>query len=119
MIDLTDAEWNEFYGLTFDEDGEDWLPLGYQPDFTKFVAVPHIDQDDCEGLWCIAPKVFWENNACIPDWESGFKIPGFRECMEHTFEPSEGVEGIEASALRLLGFEVIEDPDWYFESKKQ
>lgn len=117
MIDLTDAEMQELYGLVIDEDGDDWLPRNYATDFSKFVAMPHFDED-YKGKWCIAPKVFWENNACIPDWSTGFNVPGFRECCEHTFEPLEGVDGIEVSELRLLGFEVLENPVWHFDRKK-
>lgn len=107
MIDLTAAERVELYGSA-DLDPKH----GWKPDLTKFVAVPSVEHDD-DGMWCLAPKVFWERNGCIPDWHSGFDIPGFGEAMEHTFE-FEG-DGDPVAALAAAGIAVDMEPAWYFD----
>ena len=56
MVELTDEQWLEFYGLTFDEDGDEQGPVkGWKPDLSKWLAVLSC-QD--KKRWCIAPKPF-------------------------------------------------------------
>lgn len=110
MTDLTEEQWLEFYGLTFDEDGDEHgPPKGWKPDFTKWVAVLSCEYED---KWCIAPKPFWDANGFVPDHCIGFQVEGFRECQEHTLESD--IDDQE-QALRDLGFEVLTDAEWYFD----
>jgi len=109
MVELTDEQWLEFYGLTFDEDGDEQGPVkGWKPDLSKWLAVLSC-QD--KKRWCIAPKPFWDANACIPDHCIGFEVEGFWECQEHTLDSD--IEDQE-QALRNLGFQVCADAKWWF-----
>ncbi len=40
MIDLTDEQLLEFYGLTFDEDGDEHTVKDWKPDFSRLIE-PH------------------------------------------------------------------------------
>lgn len=133
MIDLTEQEWLELYGI----DNEDRKIRGFKPDFTKWVAIPvdmnedgdYDDYDDDElaelgvdinrnSHWHIAPKVFWERNGFIPDSCIGFEVPGFYECQEHKLEANEETENPKQQ-LKQLGFEIIDNPVWGWCRKKQ
>ena len=98
MIDLTDEQLLEFYGLTFDEDGDEHTVKNWKPDFSKWVAFSR------KNRWCIAPKLFWDANKCIPDHCIGFEVEGFRECSEHMLDSN--IENQE-QVLRDLGFQVL------------
>jgi len=94
----------------------------WKPDFTKWIAIGE------NGLWNIAPKVFWEKNSCIPDFNLNFEIIGFEEVQEHTLlyvkgmdvdwdkeQWGDGQKEIEEKALKELGFEILENPVWYYD----
>lgn len=98
MIDLTDEQLLEFYGLTFDEEGDEHPVKGWKPDFSKWVAILRDER------WCIAPEPFWDANKFIPDHCIGFEVEGFRECSEHTLDSD--IENQE-QALRDLGFQIL------------
>lgn len=111
MIDLTNDQWREFYGLEFDENGDtDGAPRGWKPDFTKWVAVLWEENTE-DSWWCIAPKPFWGANRCIPDHCIGFEVPGFWESTEHTLDSENDLLDQE-EALKQLGFEVMRDAEW-------
>jgi hypothetical protein len=93
MIDLTDSQHKEYYGK--------------KHDFTKWVVLRNEQEEYEEGLFYIAPKIFWENNKCVPDWHSGIKIKGFRECMEHCFK-SNKLSDNNLQKLLNLGFALKE-----------
>lgn len=108
MVDLTNEQWMEFYGLTFNGEGDSHgPPKNWKPDFSKWVAVLSCDDEE---HWCIAPKPFWDANGCIPDHCIGFEVEGFWECQEHTLDSDIRDE---EQALRDLGFQVLVDVEWY------
>ncbi len=108
MIDLTNEQWFEFYGIIIDEDGDAVYPSEqWKPDFSKWVAVLSCEDNE---HWCIAPKPFWEANGFIPDHCIGFDVPGFWESQEHTLDSN--IEDQE-KALRDLGFNVLINAKWY------
>ena len=77
----------------------------------KFEHYFALQSPDDEDEWCICPKDFWEKNRYIPDYECDLKISGFYQCSEHIFEAR--VENPKET-LEKLGFEILDNPDWYF-----
>lgn len=110
MIDLTDEQLFEFYGLVYDENEDEYLQTdGWKPDFSKWFVILSID----EKRWCMCPKPFWEVNGCIPDFCIGFKVEGFGECQEHMLDSYELSLENQGQLLRNLGFEILVDAKWY------
>ena len=103
MIDLTKEQWAEFYGITFDSRGNQESIPGWKPDFSKWYALWDADED----CWFISPKVFYDNNKCIPDHCITFEVPGFYEGMEHALM-SENLTFYEEQEQQLidLGFKL-------------
>jgi hypothetical protein len=123
MIELTEEQFSEFYGLRKNKAG-DWVKQkNWKPDFTKWVAIFSAEDDfnyDAEDgeesdwveeVWSVAPKPFWAANGFIPDTCLGFNIPGFYECEEHKLSPKMKKTDCE-QAFRKLGFQIVKNPVW-------
>jgi hypothetical protein len=115
MIDFTDEQLFEFYGLAYDENEDELIQIkGWKPDFSKWFAL--LSKGD-EKRWCIVPKLFWNNNGFIPDFCIGFEVEGFVECQEHMLNSYELNLEDQEQLLRNLGFEILVEPKWYHSRK--
>lgn len=115
MIDFTDEQLCEFYGLEYNENEDEYLQVkSWKPDFSKWIAI--LSTGD-EKRWCICPKLFWEANGCIPDFCIGFDVEGFGECQEHMLDSYDLSLENQEQLLRNLGFEILVDAKWYHNRK--
>jgi hypothetical protein len=114
MPDLSEKEYQKIYGLYFDKNGDERYCKNFELDYSDWYAVKsnsEYDNIDQELLWYFVPKKFWDMNKYIPDSCLGHEIPGFVEACEHELEYVG--EGCPKEAFKRLGVEIIEEPDWY------
>lgn len=108
MTDITEdmGFWEEYYGLRFDEDGEELPPNpAWRPDFTKWVAC----FDPSKQYVIVAPKPYWDQHHVGPNWPLTFHIPGMDESEIHAVPLNRGATPEEAQAhFEALGFEFIQ-----------
>jgi hypothetical protein len=76
-----------------------------------WVALKHKDDDF--GEWSISPKDYFLANGYIPDMKSQLVISGMDEVSDHTLLAKDGSDG--KQLLLDAGFEILENPVWYFE----
>jgi len=76
-----------------------------------WVALKHKDDDF--GEWCISPKDYFLKHGHIPDTKAKLNIAGMDEVSDHTLLAKDGIDG--KQALLDAGFEILENPVWYFE----
>ena len=123
-FDLSADQYLELYGVDSEEDE---YVEGFEPDFSKWCAVElpegHELRDDDEevDMWYIVPRVYWDNTGFIPDFDTGFKLPGLCESCEHLFEkhPNNKSQQSVKEILASLGFEIIQKPVWGWDRKNE
>lgn len=66
------------------------------------------------GEWSISPKEYFLTFSSIPDCHANLETPGLEEVMDHTLRTTlNGDDG--KDLLVSLGFEILENPIWYFD----
>lgn len=78
---------------------------------TNWIALKHPTSEF--GEWCISPKSFFEKRGYIPDCYANLHVPGMEEVMDHTLAALDNTDG--RDHLVAAGFEIIDDPVWYFQ----
>jgi hypothetical protein len=79
-----------------------------------WVALKHKTSPDRQ--WCISPKSYFEQHGSIPDCHANLSLSGVDEVMDHTLAVT--AEGDDRQHLESLGFEILDNPVWYFDRKK-
>lgn len=77
----------------------------------NWIALKH--KDNSFGEWCISPKEFFLKHGFIPDTKANLNIAGMDEVSDHTLLVKDSSDG--KQALLNAGFEILENPIWYFE----
>lgn len=69
------------------------------------------------GEWSISPKDYFEQYGRIPDGHANLHLEkeGLDEVMDHTLQARDSSDG--RSLLIQAGFEILENPVWYFDPK--
>ena len=76
-----------------------------------WVALKH--KDNAYGEWCISPKDYFLKNGYIPDCHAKLNVFGMDEVSDYTLLAKDGSDG--KQLLLDAGFEILENPVWYFE----
>jgi hypothetical protein len=76
-----------------------------------WIALKHKDNDF--GEWCISTKDYILKHGYIPDTKAKLNVAGMDEVSDHTLLAKDGSDG--KQALLDAGFEILENPVWYFE----
>ncbi len=76
-----------------------------------WVALKH--KDDSFGEWSISPKDYFMKHGYIPDCHANLNVFGMDEVSDHTLLSKDGSDG--KQLLIDAGFEILENPVWYFD----
>ena len=89
-----------------------WLKQPDEKPPKGWVAMKHSTSQD--RYWCIAPKAYFDAHGRIPDTHANLGLPGVDEVSDHTLwvKPESGKN--DRKYLESLGFEILDDPLWYF-----
>lgn len=84
-------------------------PLENTKHWSGWVAALHCPGEDDTARYVVAPKAFWEENQCVPDWCMDETPDGFFESQEHTLDSIHSLPA-QKKMLESHGFEIVDWP---------